>query len=144
MEFLNPDGYVDLFSPIQGEINPFIAFKLGPGNRSYPPLTVIYANIQIYNPTFPQFSPFTYVLEASWPDNCKEPCELLFSSIGGNLYSDGSNAAFLRMVARDWQEDISSVAVDLGPIGGGIVELQPDINPNVWSGFIGAAPSTVI
>ncbi len=143
MVFLNPDGYTELFSPTPGKINPFVAFKTGVGQREIPPLTSQYETMQIYDPNFPSFAPFTYVVEASWPDNCKEPYEVLFANITGDLFDDGSNAPILQLYARDWQDNVIAVNVDLTPIGGTTISLTPNmVLPDVWEGPISCAPGT--
>ena len=126
MEFLNPDGYIDLFSPVPGQINPFVAYITGVGNREFLAHATNFETLQIYDPDFPKFAAFKYIVEASWPTNCKEPYEVSFFDIGGTLLSDGSNSQQMRLVARDWQNDIASVNVDLTPIGGNVVALTPD------------------
>jgi len=145
MRFLNPDGYTDLFSPAPTKLNPFLAFDTGVGQREYPPLSNQYETMLIYNETFPKFDPFTYVVEASWPDNCREPYEVLYGGISADLYSDGSNTPRLQILARDWQNDISSVSVDLTPIGGTVIQLQPSLTtPDAWEGPVSCAPGTPI
>jgi hypothetical protein len=144
MELRNPDCYTDLFSPIPGQIHPFVAYKTGIGQREYPPLSTQWETLQIYDPIFPSIAKFTYVLEASWPDNCKEPYEVEYVDISENLYSDGSNAPTLKLAARDWQNDVASVTVDLAPVGGGLASLAPDpVIQDIWLGPISCAPGTL-
>ncbi len=143
MTFLNPDGYTDLFSPTVGNINPFVAYKTGVGQREFPGLTSHYETMLISNPSFPIFPPFTYVVEASWPDNCREPYEVLNAGISGDLHSDGSNQQLLQLYARDWQDDVASVHVDLEPVGGGVILLNPNGTlPDVWENNISCAAGT--
>ncbi len=142
-EFLNPDGYTLLFSPGPQQINPFVAYDTGIGNREFPGHTDQYETLDIYVPDFPQIAPFTYVVEASWPDNCKEPYEVKLAGISGSLFNDGSNAPLLQVYARDWQDDVATVTVDLGPIGGTITSLSPNGSiPDVWDAAISCSPGT--
>lgn len=144
MEFLNPDGYTNLFAYTPGEINPMVAFKTGIGQREFPGLTSKYETMEIYNPLFPGLSVFEFVVEASWPDNCKEPYEVEFQNIDGDLYPDGLNSPVLSVRALDWQNDIESVKVDLTPIGGTVVTLDPDpLQASIWKGPISCAPGTL-
>jgi hypothetical protein len=145
MELLNPDGWIDLFSPTPGEINPFVAYITGVGKREYPGGGSFYETLQIYDPLFPKFDSFTYIVEASWPVNCAEPYEVSQNGITGDLYSDGSNSQKLTIVAHDWQNDVASASVNLAPIGGGVVLLNPDPGvPDGWSANISCAPATPV
>ena len=145
MELLNPDGYTELFSPVPGEIHPFVAYITGIGDRAYPGYSSYYETLHIHNPQFPKFVPLTYVVEASWPDNCREPYEVLPGGISGDLYSDGTNTQLLRVIARDWQDDLSVVSVDLAPIGGPVVPLEPSGTfPDTWEGEVYCAPGTPV
>jgi len=142
-ELLNPDGYTDLFGPTPGELNPFIAFDTGVGNREFPALTDQFETIQIFNPVWPSFQPLQYIVEASWPDNCKEPYEVIYGGTTGSLYNNGSNTQTLTLFARDWQTNIQGVSVDLAPIGGGIINLNPSPSiPNAWQGPVSCGPGT--
>lgn len=144
MIFLNPDGYTDLFSPVPGLKNPFLAYITGIGQREFPPLLQHFETMKIFNPNFPKFAQFQYVVDASWPDNCKEPYELSLWDISGNLFSDGSNTQQLRLVARDWQNNVAGVSVDLTPLGKGIVSLTADGSlPDLWKGNISCKPGTL-
>jgi len=145
MELLNPDGWTELFPLIPGDRNPFVAYKTGIGQREFPGQTKQYENLVIYNPNFPTIPPFKYVVEASWPDNCKEPYEIIPVGVSGNLYADGSNSPLLQVYARDWQDNIESVIVDLSPIGGTTASLTENIAvPDLWEGPISCAPGTLI
>ncbi|HEX9744071.1 MAG TPA: hypothetical protein VGB30_01480 [bacterium] len=140
----NPDGYTDLFSGTPGDINPFVAYQSGPGNREFPGQTALFETLQIHDPNFPQFGMFTYIVEASWPTNCNEPYEVALQSIAGPLYSDGTNAVLARVYARDWQNNVESVTIDMTPIGGTIQPMAPDVVPDVWTVFISAATGTPV
>lgn len=143
MEFLNPDGYTELFSPMPGEIHPFVAYDTGVGQRAYPGYSSYYETLEIHNPQFPKFVPLSYVVEASWPENCKEPYEVLPGGVSGDLYSDGSNTQILQVVVHDWLDDVSTVTVDLAPIGGPVVPLEPSGTfPDTWQGEVFCAEGT--
>ncbi len=148
MEFRNPDGYTELFADGPDEINPFVAYKTGIGQREFPSLHDFFETMEIYDPIFPGIDAFTYVVEASWePDgdkNCKEPYEVEFYDVSGKLYSDGSNTQVLRLIARDWQDDVAGVIADLTEIGGGFVSfVEEPALPDVWRGEIQCAPGTI-
>ncbi len=145
MEFVNPDGYTDLLCTVPGELNPFLAYDTGHGQREFGGLQVHFETMQIYNPMFPEFAPFTYLVEASWPDNCKEPYEVLYCGISNDLFSDGSNSPTLQIAARDWQDNVESVTADLAPVGGGIVSFSPNgALLDVWEADVSCAPGTPV
>lgn len=144
MEFLNPDGYTDLFSPTSGVVNPFAAYDTGIGQREFEPYGAHYETLEIYNPTFPQFPPFTYVVEASWPDNCKEPYEVKFDSISRTIPNDGETEAVLRVYARDWQDNVSTVSVDLTDLGQPTLFLEPaGAIEDLWQGPVKCSPGVL-
>jgi hypothetical protein len=100
--------------------------------------------LQIFDPNFPKFASFKYVVEASYPTNCREPYDVSFFDISGNLYSDGSNSQQLRVLARDWQNDVAAVYVDLAPIGGNVIQLTADSSlQDAWKGDVQAANGTL-
>lgn len=143
MDFLNPDGYTELFSPTPGILNPFVAYITGVGQREFEPYGINYETMQIYNPTFPQFAPFTYVVEASWPDNCKEPYEVQFESISRDIPNDGETEAILGVYARDWQDNVTTVSVDLDPLGQPTLFLEPEGTiEDLWQGAVRCSPDT--
>jgi len=143
MELMNPDGWTTLFSPLPLTRNPFVAYKTDVGQREFLPLTSQFETLEIRNPSFPAFPPFTYVVSASWPDNCKDPYEVLPAGTSGDLFEDGSNEQIIQVYARDWQDDVESVTVDLEPIGGTITSLTESLFlDDLWEGPISCAPGT--
>jgi len=144
-KFLNPDGYTTLFSSVPDMINPFVAYDTGVGQREYPAHSDQYETLEMYVPDFPSFQPFTYVVEASWPDNCKEPYDVRSAGISGELFSDGSNSPLLQVYAYDWQNNVESVSVDLAPVGGPIVSLTQNASfPDIWEAEISCASGTPV
>jgi hypothetical protein len=144
MELRNPDAYIDLFSPVAGKINPFVAYITGVGQREFTGQSAHYETLQIYDPNFPKFASFKYVVEASFPSNCREPYDVSFFDVSGNLYSDGSNTQQLRILARDWQNDVAGAYVDLTPVGEGVVALTADTSlQDAWKGDVHCAPGTL-
>ncbi len=129
MKLTNPDSYTKLFGP--GAINPFIAWITN-ADRSFPALQVHYEEISIYNPAYPKFPAFTFVVDASWPNHCKEPYEVHPFDVTGDLQSDGSNSLLINCTAYDWQDNIESVTIDLTPIGGMFGVPMNDMGGNLY------------
>ena len=142
-ELLNADGYTELFGLMPGDINPFIALKEGPNQREFTAYSEFYDHFVIYHPTWPSWIPLMLTVECSFPANCEEPYELSYGGISGSLFNDGSNSPTLGLFARDWQNDVESVKVDLTPVGGTIVSLAPTGSlPDAWEGPVSCAPGT--
>jgi len=108
-ELRNPDNWTNLFD-IQGgeDINPFKAYAKDNINRMFS--CPEFEHYLIYIPNPPKYETIRYAADASYPENCKEPYEIvdfhqddILSSAGssGNVYID----------VHDWQNDVNKVSM---------------------------------
>ncbi len=116
-ELMNPDDYTKLFDDSEpADINPFKAFAKEEPSRKFDPDI---SHDEIFEIRFPPPVNFlvNYVVDASWPNNQKEPYEITDQSTDGNLDEIGTQPVEIACNVRDWQNDIEYVNIDLSPLG---------------------------
>ena len=117
-ELLYPDDWTGLWDIAGGQvINPFKAFAKQMPNRAFGPSQEYMEKYLIHMPTPPHYSGMRFAVDASWPGNCKEPCEItnfwqegIYDTVGskGKIYVD----------VTDWQEDVNKVTLSAPQITG--------------------------
>ncbi len=68
-------------------------------------------------PASPNFNSVRYIVDASWPGNCKEPYEFPTINSTGPLGTLGSSKTNLACTLLDWQLDPAGVQIDITPLG---------------------------
>ncbi len=134
IELMDPDGYTFyLAQPGDLTPNPFMAYKTTIANRAFPSGYYHLENFHIYNMFHPDYSSIDYVVDASWPGNCKEPYEIENIHATGVFYDDGSNMASIMCDVHDWQDDVQEVLVDLTPLGGSATAAMTNTDGDTWA-----------
>jgi outer membrane protein assembly factor BamB len=124
-ELVNPDDYTKMFdddSP--ADINPFTVFGKSMSKREFFPGQ---AHTELYKIRFPDPPDFvvSFVVDASWPGNQKEPYEIVDQEIDGDLDEMGFDERTIGCIVRDWQNNVEYVKIDLSALGfPGEVELN--------------------
>jgi len=138
---VNADGFTDLWDD-GGDValNPFKAYAVDQPQREfvgYAQYSRIYA---IRYPSVPDLLALDLVVDVSWPGNCEEPYFLGNINQSAPLMNDGASVD-VEVTVRDWQSDVSVVAIDLSPIGGTVSSLA-QISDWIWGGSIAASAGT--
>ena len=132
IELRDPDSYTFIFAPpTETKPRPFVAYDTGPGRPFYPNATHT-EEFHIYNLFHPDYTTINYVVDASWPGNCKEPYAVTNCQATGAFYNDGSNTASIYADVYDWQDDVQSVWVDLTALGGSTHTTMTHTTGNTW------------
>ena len=138
---LGPDGYTDLWDDGGSiTINPFKAFAVEHPNRIFAPDTKYSRIYALRYPSFPKLIELNYVVDVSWPGNCKEPYSIT-DFIQAEPLTDNGSITDVQLTILDWQDDVSSVHLDLSSINGGTVNLE-HTEGNTWGGSISNGPGT--
>ena len=121
---LNADSYTDLWDD-EGDItiNPFKAFATDQPKRKFAPKSSHARIYELKYQLFKDLANAAVIVDASWPDNCKEPYAIADFIQSKPLYAYGGTAS-IKMNIYDWQFDAEEVYIDATPIGGGIVKLE--------------------
>jgi len=132
----NPDAWTEKWDiPGGDKFNPFRAYAKDEPYRIFPGLASKVEKYLVYIPLPLQYQSILYVVDASWPGNCKEPYEItnfwqevIYDSVGsqGNIYID----------VYDWQEDVDYVAIKIPDVSGTGEIILNNIAGNIWSGQI--------
>lgn len=134
MELRNPDSYtLFLAHPGDSTPNPFIAYDTPQPNRAYPGGYSHKETFHIYNAYHPDYTLIDYVVDASWPTNCKEPYEVGNCHTTGSFKNDGSNSADILCDVRDWQDNVESVKIDLSVLGGDSNTEMTNTSGDTWA-----------
>ncbi len=121
---INPSGYYML----PGGIEPsatfgYIDFDSGLENRKYPPSTYREYYLQIAVPSYMSLYQVPFVIEVSYPENCREVYDMEHTGNNGYLNWGGGNLT-VNYTVRDWQDDVSWVKVDATEIDGSWVTMS--------------------
>jgi len=127
---LNPDQWTPLYDIPGGDtINPFKAYAKNEPNRKFSSHAQHTENLLIYLPNGNTSVSFT--MEASYPNNCKEPY-LLENFQHDILYSDAGSVAEVKVDVLDWQGNTSFVSLHCPEITGmGLVQFSQE-SANTW------------
>ncbi len=114
-ELLNPDAWVSIWDiPGGDDINPFITFAKTVPNRMFDEGAEYTENYVLY---LPDFLAIKYAVDASWPDNCEEPYEIIPPSETPAFDENGYEIAKFDITVKDWQEDDLKVTIDASELG---------------------------
>jgi len=132
IELRNPDSYTFIFAPpTETSPRPFVAYDTGPG-RPFFPYSSHTEEFHLFNLFHPDYATINYVVDASWPANCKEPYAVTNCQATGAFTNDGSNTASIYTDVYDWQDDVQSVWVDLTALGGEKHANMTHTTGNTW------------
>lgn len=132
MKLLNADSYTSLWDDGGGvEINPFKAFAVDWPQREITPYSAHARIYEIEYTTIGDLVGTNVVIDASWPDNCKEPYEIGNSYTTGTFYDFDPQDIFCEVLS--WNDDISSVSIDLSCLGMGTDYPMTHVVGNLWS-----------
>ncbi len=133
LELRNPDSYtLVLTQPGETDPKPFKAYKTGP-NRAFEPSTSHKETFHIYNLFHPDYSTVVFVIDASWPGNCKEPYEVANCYATGAFSNEVANTQTISCDVLDWQDDVQSVMIDLSSLGGGSHTPMTNVSGTKWA-----------
>ena len=138
---INPDGYTGLWDdggPVT--VNPFKAFAADQPQRRFEPGSKHSRIYAIRYPSYPDLLEVDLLVDASWPGNCEEPYSLTNFIQEKPLTNDGTPGQ-VQLDVLDWQNDVSSLELDLGPIGGNKISLSHAAG-STWQGSIFALLGT--
>ncbi len=110
---INSDGYMDKYL---GEELSFRAFAKSEPSRGFPPQATFPETYIFHYPPGAGWTGIDYIVDASWPGNCKEPYieDISFPS----EIDKGPQDSPLTAVVYDHQDTFIAVLADLSPIGG--------------------------
>ena len=121
---INPTGYFRMGSG--GGPDPqrygFIDFDSGLTKKMYPPGLFKEYTVQVGLPMEGKLTQIPFVIDACYPDNCREVYSLKHLSNSGSLNPSGGSLT-VKCEVKDWQGDVSWVRVDATPIEGGWVNF---------------------
>ena len=118
----NADGWTKLHDiPAGGTLNGFIAYASSEANRIFAGGAGHSECVLVYIPLPPQYSAIQFVVDASWPGNCKEPYDMSdFSQ--GELHDCVGASAQVSMKVHDWQDNVNKVTM-----------VAPEITGESWT-----------
>ncbi len=109
----NPDGFMNLY--LSQDMD-FKAFAKNDPVRGFWPGVTHQEKYVFHYPNGTSWASVDYIIDASWPGNCKEP---IIEDIDFPTYlSNGYGNATLTVTAFDHQDPFFAVFADLSPIGG--------------------------
>ncbi len=127
----NPDDYTLLFDDGGLKtLNPFIAYAKDVDNREFLPMATHSREIDFRFSESGHFGEITFVVEASFPTHCNEPYEIANQSADGELI--GTTPVTIQCDVFDWQEDVTGVSLDPGPLADDPIALLPDTG-TLWT-----------
>ena len=130
----NPDDYTLLFDDGGDRtLNPFIAYAVEEADREFGAAETYTREIDFRFSETGHFGEITFVVEASYPVHCNEPYEISNQSVSGELV--GPLPVIVSCQVSDWQDDVTAVTVDAGPLADDPFELTQDSDTR-WSGTI--------
>jgi hypothetical protein len=126
------DSFTEMFAG-PGDLsprNPFFIFDSGQDKNKWPPMATGYRELTFTKPDGAKFAEVDFVIDASWPGNQGDPTVISQLKLSNTiLYTEGSSFTNLTCQISDWQDDITSVTVDLSPLGGSSsVNLSQAVN----------------
>jgi outer membrane protein assembly factor BamB len=138
----NPDDYTTLFDDGGTKtLNPFIAYATEKADRAFKAGASHTRPIQLRFSQAGHFSEITFVVDASWPTHCTEPYQISDQQVSGSLV--GGLPVEVQCNVLDWQNDVTSVAVQPGDLSDVSMVLTHQTGTS-WKGLItnkkGAAP----
>lgn len=114
---VNADEYTEMFDDtLPADRNPFKVFATDMSMNIFTPGSTHEVNYHISFPPPPQFN-VSYVVDASWPTNQKEPYTIFDQEIDGELDTAGNISANVTAYVSDWQDDVEYVKLDVTPLG---------------------------
>jgi len=135
-ELTNADDWTGLWDIAGGQtINPFKAFATSGLYRLFAPSAKHTANYLLHIPIPAKYSKITYAVDASWPENCKEPYAIdNFTQEG--LYDTGNGQAMITIDVHDWQDDVNKVTLVAPAITGeGFTQLYK-VSGDTWGVYL--------
>ncbi|MFH1676839.1 MAG: PQQ-binding-like beta-propeller repeat protein [bacterium] len=127
-ELVNADGFTTIFDDTTpADRNPFMAFAKTVANRAFGPKTVQEEIFEIKFP-LPYNLKVYFVIDASYPSNQEEPYQIDNKVLTGGINECNSTEGWLSVDMQDWQNNVTSVKLDLKPLGGAIVDMEHVIN----------------
>ena len=148
-QLLNADDYTMLYET-GTDINPFRSYAKTVDLRNFSSYSSFSEIFEMFVPPVPKKFMIDFALDASWPDNCKDPYDLEEFGFEGEIYPDdpgldgidqGEGTIFTRVF--DWQDNVSEVTVDATPITGGITTLVYNIDTGRWEATISDLLDTI-
>ena len=131
-ELTNADAWTGLWEIPGGmELNPFKAFAKGTVNRIFSAGAEHTGKYVLYVPDPANYWALTFAVDASFPDNCKEPYEITNfwqEEIDELIGSQGS----ITVDVYDWQENVSEVTLEAPEIIGWPAIPFAHITGNTW------------
>jgi len=117
-QLVNADDWVGLWDiPGGKDINPFKLYAGSEPQWGFAPGAMYTENYLVQMPKPPQYGAITFAVDASWPGNCKEPKRITGQHVIGDIDTLGLSTALIQVYVVDWQENVTSVKLDITPLG---------------------------
>ena len=135
-ELRNPDDWTGLWDVSGGQtLNPFKAFAKPVYHRQFSGYSEYTENFRVYIPQPPHYDKIDFAVDASWPDNCKEPYSME-NFTQEPLYDTGDGQAMITIDVLDWQDDVNKVTLVAPEITGeGFTQLY-NISGDTWGIYV--------
>jgi hypothetical protein len=118
LRLANADGWTSLWDDGGAvTINPFKAFAKGETQRKFAGEAKHEEEYDLYFTKFLDVWLATFVVDASWPENCKEPYEFA-KFYQQTIYSIEGFSGYISIDVHDWQGDVTSVVLEAEEITG--------------------------
>jgi len=112
---LNADSWTGLWDIASGHLrNPFRAFATDDPNRFFAGQSEYTVNYQVYMSNFTQIF---YAVDASWPDGCIEPYEIIDVNLDDDVFPQNASGIGISCRVHSWDEDIQGVRVRIETMG---------------------------
>ena len=135
-ELTNPDDWTGLWDIAGGQtINPFKAFATSVFPRLFAPGAKHTVNYLIHIPIPAKYNQIAYAVDASWPENCKEPYAI-DNFTQEELFDTGAGQAMITVDIHDWQDDVNKVTLACKTITGADYLQLYKIAGDTWGTYI--------
>lgn len=120
----NADGWTELYNEVSPDHrNPYVAFNKETLLRPFAGSETVGTSAILRKNNAYKLLEMVLKLDVSWPSNAEEAVGCWIAPITGPIYPEGSNA-WIILAITDWQNDITSVELDLSEFnGGGLIPM---------------------
>jgi len=116
-KLVNADEYTTLFdASTPPNKNPFMAFATDQPGRKFLPKAIHKTLYKVSIPPPPNYN-VLYVIDASWPNNQREPYKIYNQEVTGVIDDAGVGSGTVVIWVSDWQGDVESVKLDITALG---------------------------
>jgi len=135
-ELRNPDDWTGLWDVAGGQtLNPFKAFAKPVYHRQFSGYAEYTENYIVYIPQPPSYDKIAFAVDASWPNNCKEPYSME-NFTQEPLYDTGDGQAMITIDVHDWQDDVNKVTLAAPAITGESFTQLYKVSGDTWGIYV--------